>query len=496
MSQSRYAGVLVFILGFGLFIFTRLSKLVPTIPVAMLVSFVFILRFSRTQPAKKGIWLTLLGFLISINIGLWGLFDLGGETSTLVFNVIRSSLLGILYFLPFMIDRLVYPRLKDDSLLSTLVFPTITTAVFYLLTIEGPFEGMIQPDKFVFGPTVFLQIISLFGVFGFVFVTSWFASAINHMWDVKFDWQKSKIVAIALASVVCFMFIFGFIKTSSHFEANHETVKVAGIIAHPKDYDVVPVAEMMKAKQASPLEECLSEIELLVNKAAENEAKIVVFQEFAIIIDEDDRGFLHKELSRLAVENDVYLAIGYAYYANVGKGENKMVMVDNQGDFVIDYTKRYLVGIGNTGEPAVFKKGPDKLQYADTPYGKVTVSVCRDMEMAKYIIQAGKAGVDIMLSVAYEWPKTWNMSMQNRAIENGFSLVRVAYNGVSHSHDYNGRVLNQMSFDDSQSGIMYTEIPTKGIRTLYPNIGHLIGQLSVFGFLFLVFRSRKNERPE
>jgi len=57
--------------------------------IAILIAFVFILRFSRTQPAKRGIWLTLLGFILSINIGLWGLFEMGGGISSLLFNLIR-----------------------------------------------------------------------------------------------------------------------------------------------------------------------------------------------------------------------------------------------------------------------------------------------------------------------------------------------------------------------------------------------------------------------
>jgi hypothetical protein len=67
------------------------------------------------------------------------------------------------------------------------------------------------------------------------------------------------------------------------------------------------------------------------------------------------------------------------------------------------------------------------------------------------------------------------------AIVNGFSLVRTAYNGVTHAQDYNGNILNQMDFDETDIGIMYTDVPTKGIKTLYPRVGALIGWLSVLG---------------
>jgi apolipoprotein N-acyltransferase len=145
-----------------------MSKLVPTIPVAILIAPIFILRFIRTQPARRGIPLTLLGFIVSINIGLWGLFDMGGGFSSLLFNFLRSSVLALHYFLPYMIDRWVYPQYKKYGIASALTYPIITTAVLFLSSLEGPFEGAIQIGKFVYGPVVAQQLLSLVGIPGFI----------------------------------------------------------------------------------------------------------------------------------------------------------------------------------------------------------------------------------------------------------------------------------------------------------------------------------------
>jgi apolipoprotein N-acyltransferase len=99
MNNKNYSPFVWFVLGFGIFVFTRMSKLVPTIPVAILIAPVFILRFNRTQPVRRGNLLTLAGFYLSINIGLWWLY----ETAT-VFNAVKIFLLAVLYFLPYMID--------------------------------------------------------------------------------------------------------------------------------------------------------------------------------------------------------------------------------------------------------------------------------------------------------------------------------------------------------------------------------------------------------
>jgi apolipoprotein N-acyltransferase len=364
------------------------------------------------------------------------------------------------------------------------------------LTIEGPFEGAIQPAKFAFGTIEFMQLLSLFGVFGFVFVTSWFASAINYLWEIKFDRKKSKKLVLIFSSVVLMIFLFGAIKTSSLMAPGKDTVKVAAIIIHPEWGKTTPMEKVFADKVTSPFEKTLSEIENLVKTAASNNAKIASFMEFTMIIDEEDHDKLQEELSRISQENDIYLSFSYGYYAKEGKGENKHILIDNKGEILIDYSKKYLLGIGDLGETRVFKKGPEILQFADTPYGKISLSVCREMEMEKYMIQAGKAGVDIMFSSAYEWPKTWLPNNLQMAIVNGFSLVRTAYNGVTHSQDYNGNILNQMDFDETDTGIMYTDVPTKGVKTLYPRVGALIGWLSVLGLLILIVFVIINRKKE
>ena len=113
MISNKHIPTIYFILGFGLFMFTRMSKLVPYIDIAILIAPVFILRFIRTRPVKKGIWLTLLGFILSMNIALWGLFEFDDKWMTLVFGLIRSTVLAIIWFLPFMLDRMIYPAFRN-----------------------------------------------------------------------------------------------------------------------------------------------------------------------------------------------------------------------------------------------------------------------------------------------------------------------------------------------------------------------------------------------
>ena len=139
----------------------------------------------------------------------------------------------------------------------------------------------------------------------------------------------------------------------------------------------------------------------------------------------------------------------------------------------------------------------------DTPYGRIAISICRDMEFPHYMRQAGRDDVDIMLSPAYEWPKGLVVhSVYMRGIEYGFSLVRPAYNGITIAQDFNGRILSQMDSDETDDGILYADVPTRGVNTLYTEVGDLLGWGSVLGFLGLVLLSvvlsirRKKEKRE
>ncbi len=481
--MKKITPLTLFLLGFGIFMFTRRSEIVPTIQISILIGPIFILRFIRTQPAKKGILLTLLGFLLSMNIALWGLFDMGDVLNTIIVNLIRATIIAILFFLPYMVDRLIYPRFKDKTMLSTLTFPIITTAIFFLSSLEGPFDGAGMSSKFVYGPLFFKQSISLFGIWILVFISSWFVSVINYFWENDFIWGKVKKVTLVFLSIILIISLFGAVKTSSWMDSQSDTVKVAAIVLIPEDGEVVSMDRVYTNQITSPLEKTISRIENLIQTAASNHAKIVTFQEYAMTINEEDEDMIIEAYKRIAKENNIYLSITYAYFAKEGKGDNKHLLIDNYGEIQLDYAKRYLFGLGDTGETLVFKKGAEVIQTADTPYGRIGISICRDMDFPSYIRQAGKNNVDIMLGPSYDFPKSTGPGYWLRTIENGFSFVRPTYNGITFAADYNGNILAQMDSDETKDGIMYAEVPTKGTKTLYPTIGDLLGWFSVLGLL-------------
>jgi apolipoprotein N-acyltransferase len=141
----------LFVAGFGLFMFCRRSDFLPMIPAMIIVAPVFILRFSRVLPLWRSIGLTTVGFILAFNIALWGVFDMGDPVISLVFNIVRSTMIALLYAIPYWIDRAVTPRL-GDGLRTTLVFPAAVTALMFLSSIVPPLNGTQAKNVFATAP--------------------------------------------------------------------------------------------------------------------------------------------------------------------------------------------------------------------------------------------------------------------------------------------------------------------------------------------------------
>ena len=501
MISKKHIPTIYFILGFGFFMFTRMSKLVPSIDIAILIAPILILRFIRSLPAKRGIWLSLLGFILSMNIALWGLFEFDNHWMTIFYSLIRSTILALIWFLPFMLDRMIYPAFKGKGPWTTLIFPTITTAIFFLSSLDGPFDdgsGTLSSFGYSYGSMAFMQVRSVFGIWILVFVHSWLFSIVNYFWEYQFKWKKIKKPAIIYPAVLLSIFCFGLLKNSSLINVESEKVKIAALVLTPENGEAVPMSRIFESKSSSPYLPGISRIEGMTKKAVAGGAKILSFQEFAMVIQQEDELRLREDYQRIARENNTYLSITYAFFGKNEKGENKHLFIDGDGVILLDYTKRYLLGMGPFGETGVFKKGPEIIQSVETPYGRIGISICRDMSFPTFMKQAAKAGVDIMLSPSYDWPKSPSAWYLTSTIENGFSFVRPTYNGYSYAADYHGNELAHMDSDLSEDGIMYADIPVRGITVPYPILGDILGWISLLAMtllLVLVLLKKKHGTP-
>lgn len=487
-EKNNYLSLLWFFLGFGLFMFTRSTLFVP---ISIVLAPIFILLFIRSQKPGKGIMLTLLGFCLSITIALWGLFDLGDQIFTLTFNMIRSVLLAITLALPYIADRLMHDRIQ--GFLTTLIFPVSVTALYFLNSLEGPFDGDGVFSLYFIGDLSLKQLVSVTGLWGLIFVLSWTSSVITWAWENEFQWNSIKKGVSVFCSIITIAFVFGGVTLSPFLHSGDlNTVRIAAVVLNSPGKKILNLENTLKNKTSSPIDTTIPRIENLTKQAVLGGAKIVSFQEYAVFAEEKNKDELVEAFQEMAKKHSIHLSISYAILADRGKGENRHIFINDQGEVEINYLKRYLFGFDPIGGEAVYmKKGPEIIPVVNTPYGNIGISICRDMSFSPYIRQAGKKHVDIMLSPAFDFPRGKGHRYLMRAIENGFSFVRPTYNGVTFAVDYHGRILASKDHFATSDEIMYADVPIKGKKTIYPIIGDAFAWLCVLGLGAFVVLSIK-----
>jgi deaminated glutathione amidase len=141
----------------------------------------------------------------------------------------------------------------------------------------------------------------------------------------------------------------------------------------------------------------------------------------------------------LARETGVWLLIGSLAIRLAGdKVANRSILLDSEGGIVARYDKIHLFDVDLGGgesyrESATVAPG-DRAVVADTPWGRLGMSVCYDLRFAHLYRSLAKAGADF-LSIPAAFTRTtgrahWHVLQRARAIETGCYVFAPAQCGV------------------------------------------------------------------
>ncbi|MEA3441635.1 MAG: nitrilase-related carbon-nitrogen hydrolase, partial [Chloroflexota bacterium] len=284
------------------------------------------------------------------------------------------------------------------------------------------------------------------------------------------------------------------------FPTNSTTSSVAGIVAPSEVADLLPEPEVAFVEPGSRevYQQVLDYYLQQSREQARAGAEIVVWQEYAVYVFEDDEALFIEQGRELARQENIYLLMGLVVgNENVPDEpvDNKVVWIDPDGKIVWEYTKSFPV------PGSIDKTGDGQVPAGDTPYGRIATVICYDMDQPLFIRQAGRDETDIMLAPAYDWKglESVHTPMASfRAVENGFSMVRVTGDGVSAAYDYQGRILAMTNSFTSPGEVMVAHVPTQGTMTIYSVVGDLFAWLCVAGFVVIVgwaVAQRATSRP-
>ena len=469
-----------------------------TIPLAAWLYPVFLLRFVRTQPLLRGMLLLLLASALVLVFALQGVIPYPGAFYYLtVFGV------GVLGILPYLLDRFLARRL--GGLLGTLVFPLAVTTVSYLFALVNPSTGSWGNLAYSqYGDLPLMQLVSVTGLWGIDFVMSWLASVVNWAWECGFAWPWVRGGAALYTSLLTLVLLFGGVRLAL-FPAQGSTVRVAGvtpsqalIAAANKQVSQIfsqNMGALMSGTETQAQRELIRQAYAPVNdelfsrseQEARAGAKIIVWPECGANVLQEDEAALLARASALARTTGTYLDMGICEMLSHPVPSRSLfdesILLDPSGSVIWRYQKAHPV----PGEP--FPPGDGKVPTVQTPYGRLSNVICFDADFPGTIRQAGQAGADVLLVPGNDWREIDPLHTQMatfRAIENGFSLVRQASNGLAMAVDYEGNVLAASDYFTTDPQVMVAYVPMQGVHTIYATIGDLFAWLSLAGLVVLI----------
>ena len=468
-AQDRLA-YLWLCIGAGLLLFSNGRWFIP---LATWLAPIFLIRFARTQSPRRGLSV-LLVINILASIFMWQGIIPGG------LHLPVASGIGLVFWLPYLADRLLARRLGGFA--ATWVFPLLQVSLEYILTIANPLGswGSLAYTQSSFLP--FLQLLSVTGMWGLSFLIAWLAPVVNLAWEQGFALQRVRNSVLTYGSLLALVWVGGSLRLT-FFPPASETLKVVSLTTEVNHFAVKDMSTS-RAESLVAGERLLQE----TRQQAQTGADVIVWQEGALIMLQADEASYIDQARALAQEEKVYLLLGL-YTIPEGfpgvKAHNQAVWITPEGEVKWRYLKaRPVPG----PELQTIVPGDGVIPVDQTGFGSIASVICFDMDHPTYIRQAGVSGADVMLVPADDWPDivpfhTYMASY--RGIENGFSIVRAAGNGLSAVFDYQGRTLAAAE-DSATTHAVISYVPTHGVRTFYAMVGDVFAWLSMIGFATLL----------
>jgi apolipoprotein N-acyltransferase len=302
-----------------------------------------------------------------------------------------------------------------------------------------------------------LQICALVGMAGVSFLVSWGAAALEAVWASpgKGLRQLGAAGVTTLAALA-----YGTLRLGLAQPGETVTVAAIGTDSTAKGFPPPPAEEMELVNQG---------LFARTHEAAERGAKLVGWTEVATLVPREAEPAFRTRLSRVAAENRIELVAAYLVPHEATRTyENKLVWVRPDGRIDHVYNKHHPV----PGEPAT--PGTEAFRVVDSGVGRAAAALCYDYDFPSLARAQARLGMDLAVVPSSDWRGIDPIHTQMaavRAIENGFSLLRVTRWGLTAAYDPYGRARAWESSFDSPQQVVLARVPRHGVSTLYTTIG-------------------------
>jgi len=463
---DKYVNYVWLVLGCALNLFVGMRW---NVPVAAWLAPIFLIRFFRSQDKWYKTFPAISLLVLMAFVKFHGGWDLSivGEIGFAIVLII--PMLITLY-----LDRVFARR---DGILATLVYPSVYTALDYFIGLS-PIGTSLSIAVSQFDSQPLIQLASVTGIWGISFLIGWFASVMNALWEKDFAVKETLGPVSLFAASFILVFSFGGLRMVI-LRPEVETVRIGGVtVVHQTDYwdEIIDkgTPEDVAHQYDSEFEFIEEALFVESTKVAQMGAQIVFWSEANILLHPDEEAEFLERAKTFAREHNIYFAPAMLVFKyDVNYAENKIVMITPNGEIAYDYekTKSWY----ETDSEGI-------LPVLDTPYGRISMAICFDMDFPHFIRQVARHDVDIMLVPAFDWEPIKAFHSQVglfRGVENGFSVIRQVNMGTSMAIDYLGRVIAYQDFFTTPNRITVVDVPVEGVETIYGRLGDWFAYLTI-----------------
>jgi apolipoprotein N-acyltransferase len=494
LPEGRIAGPVAWLWLVVAAVLLLFSNGANTIPLAAWLSPVFLLRFIRGQRLKVGLPIAYVLLVAAFAWQFRGMVLIPG-----VGYYLFLVGWGIPLVLPYVVDRLVAQRLSGVA--ASLVFPAAWAGTEYLASwaMYGSWGSAAYSQ---YGNLAVLQILSVTGLWGVTFLIGWFAALCNWVWEDGLESARARRGAWFSFGTIAVVILLGGVRLA-FFPPSSPTVRVASISARAVDVprDGALISRIWGAKATSSdkdefrLWAAATDNDLLARAGQEMEAgaKIVFWSEIsAEVLKEDEAGLIARG-GDVAAKYHAYLGMALAVHdeGRTPSVENKLVLINPDGSVAWEYNKAHPV----PGDSQIL--GDGRLRVSETPYGRLSSIICFDADFPRLLTQAGALKADVLLDPSLDWRAIdpWHTQMASfRAIEQGVNVIRHTNRGLSAAYDYQGRRLSAMDHFQTTDYAMVSQVPTRGVRTIYSLLGDWFAWVCLAAVAVLAVLSLRKRR--
>ncbi len=339
-------------------------------------------------------------------------------------------------------------------------------AVFAFPAVSVAFEYLISLGSGTFGATAYTQLANLpvlqfgalTGLWGISFVVMLFPSMLAAM-----SLSPARIrgrLAIAFAVIFGYVLTHGVVRLATAPPAPHEIA--VGLAVSDLPGNTLPQNDQDALRL---LREYTEQVRLLARRGA----RIVLLPEMTALVRDSISGqvdALYRETARSA---NVKILLGVLHASSNGTF-NEARLYSESGALDAVYRKHHLVPVleGRT-TPG------DDISVIAEPFGTVGLEICRDMDYPDPARRYGKARAGLVLVPAWDFDvdRFWHGHLAIlRGVENGFTVVRAAKQGLLYVSDNRGRILSEKRTTPAEPfTTMLATVPVRHDKTLYQSWG-------------------------